>query len=101
MYLPKSQKKSSKAESFKWSDGFEFYKTEVRKKLPFNLRGLKLVNAIVNIGEDRVEAISANISLFPNILTVDMSVGFDENIVSQYLPDNLKKVDQKLTFLSK
>ncbi len=93
IYLPETKKNQNEKTDFAWSDGFKLYKEQIRKQLPFNLRGVELVNTIVNVGDERVEAISAKLSLFPNILTIDMSIGFDEDFIAQYLPTNLKKVE--------
>lgn len=91
--IPEIKNTSKTQEKPELKNFFDLYQKQIISKIPFRLRGVKLNNAIVNIGKDRVEAIYSKFSFFKNILTVEMSVGFNRNFLKGILGKKFNKVE--------
>ncbi len=91
--IPSYSKNEEKSKEFKLQNAFKYYKNDFLNSLPFRLRGVSLDNAILNIGKERIEAIYTRLSFFKNILTVEMSVGFSRDLVSQALGDRYRGIE--------
>lgn len=71
---------------------FSLYEEYILKKLPFEIRGIRLKNTSILQDKIRLEALDVRANFFQNIVTLNTSVGFGDGLFKELEIDRLKKI---------